>query len=179
MFRRFAVLIAVVAVSASLAVNAPDTREPSVASSNTVAHKRSYQQQFEQKGPQQNGAAKAPSGGGKGLSSLLGVLSLPKKLVGAVTSVIGGLLKSLGEQNLLKAAKLAALVTVLGTVATVGAVAVAGLVSAVSAICGVVLYVKYLLGAGNNNGGGASDSHIDNVSDFVNGAFSKYEQYEG
>lgn len=167
-------MIAVVAVSVSLAVSVPDSREPSAASSNIVAHKK----QFEAKGSQQNG-----HGGGKvssgGLSRGFGLFSLPKKLVGAVTGAVGGLLKSLGEKNLLKAAKLAALVAVLGTVATVGAVAIAGLVSVISAICGVVLYVKYLLGTGN--GYATSDSidlHIDNVSDFVNSAFNQYEHYQ-
>lgn len=167
-------LMAAVAVSVSLAVSAPDSREPSAASSNTVAHKK----QFEAKGSQRNG-----HGGGGQLSSGgplsgLGLFSLPKKLLGAVTGAVGGLLKFLGEKNLLRTAKLAALVAILGTVATVGAVAIAGLVSAVSAICGVVLYVKYLLGAGNGYAASDSvDSHIDNVSDFVTGAFNKYEHY--
>jgi len=74
-------------------------------------------------------------------------------------------------KKLVKISLLSALVTVLGAVASV---AVAGIVSIVSAICAVVPYLKLVFGGHHHKGESTSESQDDLVSEFVMGAFEKY-----
>lgn len=109
-------------------------------------------------------------------ATLYKLIKAPKKLIGAVAGIIIGKLKSVSAKGLIKTALLAGLVTVVATVAAVGILSVGGLVAAVTGICATVLHFKSFLGVGGEGGvaGRTAESQIDEISQFVLGAFDKY-----
>ncbi|VVC30415.1 Hypothetical protein CINCED_3A013196 [Cinara cedri] len=174
---KYTILFAALAVSASLANSIPvASQEPSPAESNIVVHKKIV---FKPQNPvpvsETNVEAvpeqsyDAASLVDTGLSGLHHLISGPKKIVGAVASYVFSTLKSMDAKKIFKIVLLGALVTVLGSVA---AVAVAGLVSIISGICAVLPYVRFFFGGEFAQ---LSEAHVDTLSDFVLGAFDKYE----
>jgi hypothetical protein len=180
-------VILALAVSAALAVNIQQDfqqqKQPSAEASHLVAHKKQKPEKFVYVSEPVR-----EEGGGlieSGLSGLLSVIGLPKKVLGAVVGFAYGKIRSMGVKNLLKTALVAGLITVLGAVAAVVAVSVAGLVSVVSGLCAAAFY--FVGGGGGANGGGhgngdaygqASESRMDSITDFVMTAFDKYESLD-
>lgn len=111
------------------------------------------------------------------LDALSKLVAVPKKALGAVAALIGGKLKSLSTKGLIKAALLAGLVAV----AAVAVISGAGLVSAVTGVFASAVNFKDYLGGGGGDGAedyegrnAAELAHIDQVAEFVIGAFDKY-----
>lgn len=173
---RYAIIIAAVTVSVSLAGSIPDAaaQEPIVAATNIIVHKKHVKPEKPVYVAEMNDSSNDSGISwllNSGLLSLLDAVSMPKKLIGGAISYVATKIKSLDVKKLLKTALVAALVTVLGAVA---AVAVAGLVSVVSGVCAVMPYVRFFFG---DKGSDMSDSHMDTLTEFVLGAFNKYESH--
>ncbi|CAH1724187.1 uncharacterized protein LOC114129480 [Aphis gossypii] len=100
-----------------------------------------------------------------GLSGLLEAISIPKKIIGSVVS----LLKTIDLRKLVKIALIGGAVVVLGAVAVAGAAGIAAIVTAVGA---AIPYIRFFFG---HNKGQVSDSEIDVISEFVLDAFNKYD----
>lgn len=176
-FYRYTILFAALAVSVSLANSIPvANQEPSPAASNVVVQKKIVfkpqnvvglvsEANFDAQQQSHDVAGFIDSG----LSGLYHLISGPKKFVGLVASYVFGSLKSMDAKKIFKIVLLGALVTVLGAVA---AVAVAGLVSVVAGICAVLPYVRFFFGG---NFAELSDANVDTLSQFVLGAFDKYD----
>lgn len=158
-------------------------KQPSAEASHVVAHKKQRPEKFvyvSEPVREEGGLIES------GLSGLLSVIGLPRKVLGAVVGFVYGKIRSLGVKNLLKIALVAGLITVLGAVAAVIAVSVAGLVSVVSGLCAAAFYFVGGGGGGNGGHGGydgdavgqASELRMDSITDFVMNAFDKYESLE-
>lgn len=171
-------MFAALAVSVSLANSIPvASQEPSPAASNVVVQKKIVFQKpqnvvvpksetnFDAQQQSYDVAGFIDSG----LSGLYHLINGPKKLVVLVASYVFGSLKTMDAKKIFKIVLLGALVTVLGSVA---AVAVAGLVSVVAGICAVLPYVRFFFGG---NFAELSDANVDTLSQFVLGAFDKYD----
>lgn len=188
---RYAIFVAALTACASAAVHMPNTvpaasapksaanagdsmQEPIAQGTNVIAHKHRQPEKivYVSHGVQahkNSGLLEA------GLYSVLEFASIPKKLVGVIVGYVAGKLKTINFKGLLKYALIGAVITVLGAVA---AVAVAGLVSIASCIYALLPYAKLLLGLGGGKHSGISESHLDNMSEFVLGAFDKYDQQQ-
>lgn len=177
-FFRCAYLFAALAMSASLANSIPTAaQEASPAASNVVVHKKivfkpqtaaipiSEGSIVEAEQPSYNVAGLVDGG----LTNFYHLISGPKKLVGVITGYVFSSLKSMDAKKIFKIVLLGAVVTVLGSVA---AISVAGLVSIISGICAVLPYVRFFFGG---DFAGISDNHVDALSEFVLGAFNKYD----
>lgn len=173
-------LIAAMAVSASLAVSIPAEhrpQEPVADASKVVVHKKHVKPDnivYMSEVSSSHSEDESSGVGGLlelGLSGLLEAVSVPKKIIGAIGGFVIGKLKSMNLKKLVKITLLAALVTVLGAVASV---AVAGLVTIVSAVSTVLPYLRFVFGGHHNKGESTSESQVDVVSEFLMGALEKY-----
>ncbi|XP_060879291.1 uncharacterized protein LOC132951482 [Metopolophium dirhodum] len=179
MYKYTVMIAAVVVVLASLASSVPATSAQtaankfdmmsSAATSNHNQHvKPEHHSMFASeahRGQSHNDGSLLESG----LSGLFEAISIPKKIIGALVGKVFGLLKSIDLKGLIKIALVGGAVVLLGAVAAAGAAGIAAVVALVSA---ALPYFRFFFGG---HKGEASDSEMDNISEFVLGAFNKYD----
>lgn len=104
-----------------------------------------------------------------GLSGLFEAISIPKKIVGSLIGKVFNHLKSIDLKRLIKIGLVSGVVVLVGAVAAAGAAGIAAVVALVSA---AIPYFRFFFGS---HKGEVSDSEMDNISEFVLGAFNKYD----
>lgn len=188
MSRRFTIVIVALAVSAAFALNVPEQQQQQ--QQQMYRHPQQQRQRVQQ---QQQvlrdpmvAAASSKHKPDKVVyvtevkeepcddlleTALYKLIKVPKKVFGAVASLIGGKLKSLNAKGLIKAALLAGLVAV----AAVAVITVAGLVSAITGVFATAAQFKnYLFGGGDAEDHQGEASQIDLATEFLRSAFDKY-----
>jgi len=172
-------IAAVVVVMASLVNSVPATSAQTatkkfdmMSSAATSSHSQHVKPEHHSLFASESHSGQSNNGGSlleSGLSGLLEAISIPKKIVSSLVGKVFGLLKSINLKGLIKIALVGGAVVLLGAVAAAGAAGIAAVVALVSA---ALPYFRFFFGG---HKGEASDSEMDNISEFVLSAFNKYD----